>query len=40
MQHKDRIVLQKVLGVIKETEEIFADTLLEYFLKNNERKWR
>lgn len=38
MQHKDRIVLQKVLGVIKETEEIFADTLLEDFLKNNERK--
>ena len=38
MQHKDRIVLQKVLGVIEETEEIFADTLLENFLKNNERK--
>ena len=38
MQHKDRIVLQKVLGVIEETEEIFADTLLEDFLKNNERK--
>ena len=38
MQRKDRIVLQKVLDVIEETEEIFADTLLENFLKNNERK--
>ena len=38
MQRKDRIVLQKVLGIIEETEEIFADTLIENFLKNNERK--
>ena len=38
MQRRDEIVLQKVLGVIEETEEIFADTLLENFLKNNERK--
>ena len=38
MQHKDRIVLQKILNVIDETEEIFADTLIEDFLKNNERK--
>lgn len=39
MQHRDRIVLQKIFEIIKETEEIFADTSLENFLKNNERKW-
>lgn len=38
MQLRDRIVLQKILGVIEETEEIFSGTLLEDFLKNNERK--
>ena len=39
MQHRDRIALQKILEIIEETEEIFADTSLENFLKNNERKW-
>ena len=38
MQRRDEIILQKILIVIEETEEIFADTLLENFLKNNERK--
>ena len=38
MQLRDRIVLQKILGVIEETAEIFSGTLLEDFLKNNERK--
>ena len=32
---RDKIVLQKILGVIKETEEIFLDTSLENFLRNN-----
>ena len=39
MQHRDRIALQKILEIIRETEEIFANTSLENFLKNNERKW-
>ena len=38
MQHKERITLQKIFDVIEETEEIFGDTSLENFLKNNERK--
>ena len=38
MQHKEKITLQKIFDVIEETEEIFGDTSLENFLKNNERK--
>ena len=35
MQRRDEIVLQKVLGVIEETEEISTDISEEKFLKNN-----
>ena len=35
MQHKDKIVLQKILGVIEETEEIFVNISEEEFLKSN-----
>jgi len=38
MQLRDKIILQKILLVIEETEEIFSDTSLKKFLKNNERK--
>ena len=35
MQRRDEIVLQKILGVIEETEEISTDISEEKFLKNN-----
>lgn len=38
MQHRDKIVLQKILEIIEETAEIFADISFENFLKNKERQ--
>ena len=38
MQHRNKIALQKILEIIKETLEIFEDTSLENFLNNRERQ--
>ena len=38
MQHRNKIALQKILDIIKETLEIFGDTSLENFLDNKERQ--
>ena len=38
MQHKDKIILEKILEIIETYSEIFDGTSLENFLKNLERQ--
>lgn len=39
MQRRDKIALQKILGVIAETLEIFGEISLENFMDNKERQF-